>query len=83
MIIYLFNFQLENEKKLLEEDKPKDDNAKPIEKEPDIENDKVKETLRKLGDYKYNPVLDKKYLNCRVLGPYVFLYNPYSKKVIR
>ena len=42
-------------KKLFEEDKPKDEVIKQLDKEPEIENEKVKETLKKLGSYQYDP----------------------------
>ena len=49
-----------------------------IVKEPIIVNDKVKETLKKLGNYKYDPNIDKKYFNSRKLGPYVLIYSFYE-----
>jgi len=38
---------------------PNPEEAKPVEKEPEIENQLVIKTLEKLGDYVYDPEFDK------------------------
>lgn len=62
---------MEEEKKKKVEDMPKESEARPIDSEPQIENEMVNKTLQKLGDYQFDKTLNDKYKDSRFLGPYV------------
>lgn len=50
---------------------PNPDDAKPYEKLPVIENEMVRKTLEKLGEYRYDPESLSKFADCIELDPYV------------